>query len=272
MNSTLKGVIIFSSGVAVGALGMYVGLKKYFEEKEERNVEDVKIAFGKRLDELEEANKKAVNVAKEAITSSEVYKNGKIGDNEATKEALKGVGMIDGIIESKNKEKVDYTAYSSSSRGKKSEMTERDELYPREEDVGDEEFDDGSDPSDCEATDLEDGNGPVDLGNGRIEMPNGDIIHTTEFRKEGDGQPYEISPDDYGSIIGYEATELMYYQGDGIVADDNDEIVENPAVLIGNVIGDTGFDVDGRTSMYVRNDHISTDFEIYKVRGTYGVS
>lgn len=263
MNGTLKGVIIFASGVAVGAVGMYFGLKGYFEMKEEKNVEDVKIAFGKRLDELEDANRKAVKVAKEAVIASDAYKNGKIGDNESTREALKGVGMMDGIIKGKSKEKVDYTAYSSG--------RPRDDLYPREEDEGDEELNE-ADPSEDEATDLEEGNGPVDLGNGRVEMPNGDIIHTTEFRKEEDGQPYEISPDDYGAEIGYDATELMYYQGDGIVADDNDEIVENPAVLIGNVIGDSGFDVDGRTSMYVRNDHISTDFEIYKVRGTYGAS
>ena len=239
MNGAVKGIIIFASGVAVGALGTYVALKKYFERLEDSHVEDVKVAYGKRLDELEDARKMALETATEAITASDAYKSGRIGDNESTREALKGVGIMQGIAESKTKEKVDYTSYSKG----RTEVEEaalgivKDDLFPREEDEGDEE-----DPDDI----------PEEV----IETPVGEI--------------YEISAAKFGSVIGYETNELMYYQNDGVVTDENDEIVENPAALIGNTLEESGFVDDGRTSMYVRNDRISTDFEIYKVRGTYG--
>ena len=243
MNSTVKGIIIFTSGVLVGAGGMYIGLKKYFEKLEDSHVEDVKAAYGKRLDELEDARKIALGAATEAITASDAYKNGRIGDNESTREALKGVGMMDGIVKSKAGERIDYTSYS---RGI-TEVEEaakgivKDDLFPREEDEGDEE--DGDDPDDI----------PEEV----VEGASGGI--------------YEISPEKLGTIIGYASNELMYYQNDGIVTDENDEIVDNPESIIGNLIKESGFDEDGRTSMYVRNDRISTDFEIYKVRGTYGL-
>lgn len=40
-------------------------------------------------------------------------------------------------------------------------------------------------------------------------------------------EPYVISPDDYGENDNYTQISLVYYAGDGVLADDEDEVVED---------------------------------------------
>ncbi len=73
-------------------------------------------------------------------------------------------------------------------------------------------------------------------------------------------EPYVISPDDFGDVAEYETITLMYYS-DGVLADDNDEIVSDSESLIGKhalqCFGEYEDD-----SVFVRNDNQKCDFEI----------
>lgn len=72
--------------------------------------------------------------------------------------------------------------------------------------------------------------------------------------------PYVISPDEYGEIDDYELVSLTYY-ADKILADDNDDIIENVDELIGLASLET-FGEYEEDSVFVRNDELEKDFEI----------
>lgn len=90
----------------------------------------------------------------------------------------------------------------------------------------------------------------------------------TVYVEQGDDMimPYVIAPDEYGDKVGYDA-KTWYYHADGIVADENDEIVPDPENIIGEALEHFGdYDDD---SVYVRNDNVKCDYEILKHNQTY---
>lgn len=88
----------------------------------------------------------------------------------------------------------------------------------------------------------------------------------TEEYEESD-TPYVISPEEFGEKEHYDTVSLMYY-ADQILADDNDDIIED-------VEGTVGFDSlthfgDFETdAVHVRNDEQCTDYEILRSLRTY---
>ena len=97
-------------GLAVGVCGTYFAMKKYFQSKADEQIEDVKRAFGDRLDELEDERKKALGIANKAIIESSGYKDGK---NPGGRDALQGEGVLRGIVQSVDTKAIDYTKYYS---------------------------------------------------------------------------------------------------------------------------------------------------------------
>ena len=79
--------------------------------------------------------------------------------------------------------------------------------------------------------------------------------------------PYVIAPDEFGEIDGYETYELTYY-ADGVLADENDEPIEDVDELIGkNSLKQFGrFEED---SVHVRDESIKTDYEILRDQRRY---
>lgn len=73
--------------------------------------------------------------------------------------------------------------------------------------------------------------------------------------------PYVIAPDNFGELDDFETVSLTYYSGDDILADEEDEIVENIDELIGsdalNSFGEYEDD-----SVFVRNEELKCDYEI----------
>lgn len=78
-------------------------------------------------------------------------------------------------------------------------------------------------------------------------------------KKSKDG-PYVISPDELGEFPDYGVISLTYY-ADGVLADENDEMIEDPDDIIGpdalNHFGEYEDD-----SVAVRNDQKQCDYEI----------
>ena len=73
-------------------------------------------------------------------------------------------------------------------------------------------------------------------------------------------KPYVIHPDEFGEMDDYETFSLSYYS-DGVVADDNDDLVDD----IDEVIGLDSLKHFGEyedDSVFVRNDRLKCDYEI----------
>lgn len=80
-------------------------------------------------------------------------------------------------------------------------------------------------------------------------------------------KPYVISPDDFGELDDYNRISLTYY-ADGIVEDEDREIVNDIDELIGED-SLTHFGEYEDDSVFVRNEYLRTDFEILKDYRTY---
>lgn len=80
-------------------------------------------------------------------------------------------------------------------------------------------------------------------------------------------RPYVISPEEFGEFDEYESVSLVYYD-DQVLADENDELVEDVEDTI-------GFDSLARfgeyedDSVFVRNDRLRCDYEILRDQRRY---
>ncbi|MDO4378317.1 MAG: hypothetical protein Q4C64_04085 [Erysipelotrichia bacterium] len=82
-------------------------------------------------------------------------------------------------------------------------------------------------------------------------------------------KPKLIKVEDFGEIFTYDTETLYLYRDDSILADENDDIIENEDELIGDCLDKFNFRDSNETSIYVRNDRLRTDYEILKVNGSY---
>lgn len=79
--------------------------------------------------------------------------------------------------------------------------------------------------------------------------------------------PYVISPDEFGEDEEYEKINLTYYS-DGVLADENDEVVDD----VDAKVGIDSLDTFGRfeeDSVHVKNDYLKCYYEILRDERTY---
>lgn len=97
----------------------------------------------------------------------------------------------------------------------------------------------------------------------------------TNYRKQDEStdkdehDPFVIRPEHFGEYEEFERISLKYYKEDGILTDDNDEMVEDPAIAIPEDGLDIHFGEYEDDSVYTRNEALKTDFEILLVLGAY---
>lgn len=72
-------------------------------------------------------------------------------------------------------------------------------------------------------------------------------------------EPYIISFDEYGELYDYETINLIFYQ-DGVLADEEDEIVEDIKDTVGDALDH--FAEHDDEALFVRNDKRKCDYEI----------
>lgn len=82
-----------------------------------------------------------------------------------------------------------------------------------------------------------------------------------------DAEPYVIDPIDFGDVDGYNTVELTYYS-DGTLEDEDYNVITNVDELIGPKALTTFGEYED-DSVYVRNERLSTDFQILKDYRTY---
>ena len=87
-----------------------------------------------------------------------------------------------------------------------------------------------------------------------------------ESEKKYEDRPYVIAPEEFGELD-YNIIGLVYY-ADDVIADDNDEIIDNIDSTIGNdAVSHFGeYDDD---AVYIRNDTLKCDYEILRSEREY---
>lgn len=88
-----------------------------------------------------------------------------------------------------------------------------------------------------------------------------------ESEPMAEDKPYVIEPEEFGEIDEYESISLTYYS-DNILADDNDELVEDVDTIVG-VESLSRFGEFEDDSVFVRNDRLKCDYEILLDQRSY---
>lgn len=251
MNNTLKSVIIFMSGAAVGAVSMYFGVKKYFELKADLEVAEVRDAYDRHMAEIEESR---------SSLDGELRGESEINEKDIAAEPTKS-----SIVHALNNKPPlrDYTKYFVE-KGNKEELELKEVIRNAKEDAGE-----MIDPAELE--------GPEDDTPYTEEEDNDQTLDYEGYQLNGehkkaleeDRRPYIIDPSDYElTCSNYEKLTLLYYISDDIVLDESEEEV-NRFDLIGNVIMESGFDENEDEIIFVRNDKLMCDYEVVKVFTQY---
>lgn len=76
-------------------------------------------------------------------------------------------------------------------------------------------------------------------------------------------RPYTISPDEYGNQEDYTQISLIYYAGDEVLADEEDEAVDDVDDIVGVDFADHFGEYED-DSVFIRNDKRKCDYEILK--------
>lgn len=79
--------------------------------------------------------------------------------------------------------------------------------------------------------------------------------------------PYVIAADEFAEIDGFD-TVTLYCYADGVLTDENDEVIEDVEGTVGEDSLRT-FEVDGYDSVFVRNIEKQTDYEILRDKRRY---
>lgn len=107
----------------------------------------------------------------------------------------------------------------------------------------------------------------VKLTSNYLEQINENIEKGGAEEMEEEYKPHVITPDEYGEEEDYDTVTLTYY-ADGVVEDDQCNIMPDPEEILGEDFGDH-FDEYGIDSVYVRNDELKIDYEILRDIRTY---
>ena len=83
---------------------------------------------------------------------------------------------------------------------------------------------------------------------------------TQEEVKQDVDKPYVISPDEFGEFYDYERIDLTYYS-DGVLADENDDIVDDADNSVGSDFAEHFGDYE-EDAVHIRNDRLKCDYEI----------
>lgn len=85
---------------------------------------------------------------------------------------------------------------------------------------------------------------------------------TPEQEEETVDKPYVITPEDFGEFYDYEKISLTHY-ADGVLTDENDEIVDNVDETVGSDYADHIGDHEP-DAVHIRNDRLRYDYEILR--------
>lgn len=85
-------------------------------------------------------------------------------------------------------------------------------------------------------------------------------------------RPYQINDAMFQEgVSGYDQIQLTYYAGDGVLADDRDDVIEDPLPMVGPDFQNQFGQMSGDPNVvFIRNGLREIDFEITRSEGKYG--
>jgi hypothetical protein len=86
------------------------------------------------------------------------------------------------------------------------------------------------------------------------------------------GKPYVVTQQDYFTSDDYEQVTWTYYAGDGQLANDKEEPVDDYEMTVGRAnLERFGHGSRDRNVVYIRNERLNLDIEVIRSTGKYGV-
>lgn len=250
MKSGVKGFIIFVSGAAAGGSVAAFFVHKWAKKTYLAAADDKVRSLEEYID----------RIRNEELVSDLGYKEeSEVSDGDAGKSVSSGNGSVSNHISDGKKDvahmimehakKVnlepeyhDYTQYSNDTKGKS--IDPADYTHPVDSDeTGYEEFDEDE-----------------------YEQARQDALSRSWSEKINSGSKPKIIPfEEYGSTGYLDEVTLYFYQEDGVLATEDNEILTDVEAILGDALTKFGFDKNDEKVIYVRNYSRSTDYEVSKV-------
>lgn len=253
----LAGTLLgFVGGVAVGSIATYFGMKAKFEKHANDVIREYreysndriqkaqselnKVIASDKFDE-EEYKKKVTSEPEFEDYTSYSHNNTSDGDIEASRgisEALKGISVdsakaikADMDALSRDVHDCDFDEHMAERESPEEDISEYEEALEFDKQMHEEALAEGS--SDFPRT-----------------ISNSEMLNQKQW---------------------YSKVTLTYYAGDDVLADDQDEPIEDPKDIIGEHFKEFfGMNDDEPDIIYVRNDNQESDYEVAKVETSYG--
>lgn len=94
-----------------------------------------------------------------------------------------------------------------------------------------------------------------------------------DYQKKKGRRPRIISSEKYSSLPGnIEQAVMYYYTNDDTLADENEEVIDDPETFVGDCLTKYGFADNDETIIFVMNYNLATCYEIQKVEAAWGDS
>lgn len=87
-----------------------------------------------------------------------------------------------------------------------------------------------------------------------------DCIDDEPERPRNTDRPYVIEPSEFGALDGYDLITL-YHFSDGVLADDNEEKIDNPEEIVGSDYAEHFGEYEDYC-VFIRNERLKVDYEI----------
>lgn len=234
MQETVKNVVIFALGAAVGGLTAYFLLKKPLEEEYKKKKAKCDEEIASMDAYLAEIRSKNIS---EELSEAYGYKN-----SEKNGEKVQKISENEGKMDIK----------SSENGQKYPKKTDYSAIYKRKIE--------SEHPTDEDDLGL-------NLDEKRLKS---ESLKANEVANSG-YIPEVITEEEYrlGRPDFNDSMCLLYYPKDDILATEQDQEIENPYPIVGDLIKETGFDKNNDLVLYVRNYGHRTDYEIDKCPGFF---
>lgn len=242
MKSGVKGFIIFVSGAAAGGSVAAFFVHRWAKKTYLAAADDKVRSLEEYIDRIrnEELLSDLGYKEESEVSNGDSGKSGNYisdGKKDAARKVMDHAKKVNS-----EPEYHDYTQYSKA-EGAKS-IDPADYTHPVDSDeTGYEEFDEDE-----------------------YEQARQDALSRSWSEKINSGSKPKIIPfEEYGSTGYLDEVTLYFYQEDGILATEDNEILTDKEAILGDALTKFGFDKNDEKVIYVRNYSRSTDYEVSKV-------
>lgn len=238
----LKMLGCFVGGLGIGGGSGYLITNKLLKKKAE---DEIQATIDRLEEQYAESNK--VYIRETLVNPTELEERYLEEDIKATEEAAERMQTTDmKEIREKLKKNWDVTTnYAGMYKSKK---------------------EDGEDPAESEHPEEDDDS--EEGGDTQNEVEESHELHQrTKLKK-----PTIISVEDLGELPPHvDVKTLYYYQEDDVMATEEDELVDDPGLFVGDCMEKYGFEDNEEERIFVMNYGQDTVYEVQKIFGSYNV-